>query len=251
MLFALVLAAAPFTIAAPGMWCTGLEPGVCDAYVEHFSTVLAQPGRLSVRTKGDVTQLLGVERQKQLLGCSDSSCLAELAGGLGVDAVLSGGFTKTENSTIATLKVLRATDGKELVAATGRFESAKELEAWLDGQAEAFAEQLAPAPKTAVNVPRIVLLDGGAVLMAVGIGLFVWSKVDAGRLQGEVPLAEIDGIVARGKVTQPLGLTLGIVGAACLAGGLVWLVLGREAPAPTVAPVPGGGAMLSVSGALP
>ncbi|MBL8952998.1 MAG: hypothetical protein JNK82_19630 [Myxococcaceae bacterium] len=247
-----LLAAAPFTVAAPGVACTGFEQGVCDAYVEHFSASLARPGRLSVRTRSDVMQLLGVERQKQLLGCGDSSCLAELAGGLGVDAVLTGAFTRTESSTLATLKVLRASDGKELVAATARFASARELEPWLDEQVEVFAEKLAPGPKAPpANVPRIALLAGGGVLLAAGAGLFAWSKVDAAALQGDVAVEQISGIAARGRVTQPLGLTLGIVGAACLAGALVWLAVDRDAPAATVAPVPGGGALMSVSGVLP
>jgi hypothetical protein len=73
VLLGLLLAAAPLTVAAPGFRCAGLEEAVCDAYLEHFSTVLAKPGRLAVRTRNDLTQLLGVERQKQLLGCSDGT----------------------------------------------------------------------------------------------------------------------------------------------------------------------------------
>lgn len=249
---ALLLAAGPLTIAAPGLRCAGLDEAVCDAYLEHFSTQLAKSGRIAVRTKNDVAQLLGAERQKQLLGCSDGSCLAELAGGLGVDALLSGTVTKTESSWLATLRVLRARDGAELATATERFESSAAMERWLEQQADALAEKLAPAPPAPpVNKPRLALLVGGGVLLAAGAGFFVWSKADAAALKGDVADARIDGLVARGQVTQPLGLALGIAGVACLAGGVAWLALDPGAPAATVAPVPGGGAVISFAGALP
>ena len=47
---------------------------------------------LSVVTPAEVMTLLGRERQRQLLGCGEAaeSCLAELAGALGIDGVLLG-----------------------------------------------------------------------------------------------------------------------------------------------------------------
>jgi hypothetical protein len=33
--------------------------------------------------------MLGMERQKELLGCDDISCMAQIGGALGVDALLS------------------------------------------------------------------------------------------------------------------------------------------------------------------
>jgi hypothetical protein len=193
-----------------------------------------------------------VERQKQLMGCSDGSCLVELMGGLGVDAVLSAGVTRTENSFIVTLRVLKALDGSELATASTRAASTGELEAWLDAQAEAFAAKLTPEPPAPpVNKPRLALFASGGVLLVAGAVLFAWSKADAAALKGELRLEQIDGYVGRGKVTQPLGLGLGIAGAVCLAGGLLWLALDREAPAASVTPLPGGGAMVSFGGALP
>ncbi len=248
----LFLAAAPFTVAAPGFRCAGIDAAVCDAYLEHFSTGLAREGRLVVRTRSDIAQLLGVERQKALLGCDEGSCLVELIGGLGVDAVLNGGVSRTDAGYIATLRLLRARDGGELASASSRFESSKEMEDWLDVQAEVIADKLAPPPpRPPVNKGRVALLAGGGVLLVTGAVLYALSKMDAAALKGNPPPADIDGIAARGRVIQPLGLALGITGAVALAGALLWLALDdSDAPAPSVAPI-AGGAMVGLSWRLP
>ena len=61
-------------------------------------------------TAGDLKQLIGLERQKQLLGCAERGCVAELAAALGVDGVLTGNVTRSE-SWLVTVKVLHAADG--------------------------------------------------------------------------------------------------------------------------------------------
>ncbi len=40
-------------------------------------------------TGSDLMALLGLERQKELLGCSDTSCLAQIAGGLAVEYLIT------------------------------------------------------------------------------------------------------------------------------------------------------------------
>src|SRR3954464_15436468 len=96
---------------------------------------LTREGGFKVTTKNDVAQVLGIERQKQLLGCGDaqSSCLAELAGALGVDGILSGSLARIGSGFTVTLRVLRATDGSELATASVRVKNEEELQDWLDG----------------------------------------------------------------------------------------------------------------------
>lgn len=66
---------------------------------EVLATHLREHG-LKVMTGRDIGAVLGLERQKQLLGCMDdsTSCSAELAGALGVGALVVGtvaGWTPT------------------------------------------------------------------------------------------------------------------------------------------------------------
>ncbi len=76
-------------------------------------------------TKRDIEQILGLERQKALLGCSEGSttCLAELSGALGVDAVFSGSLAKTGSSYTVTIRVVRAKDGAEVASISERLKT--------------------------------------------------------------------------------------------------------------------------------
>jgi hypothetical protein len=60
-------------------------------FTSHFASGLRDRG-LSVITADEIGTLLGVERQRQLLGCADgaSECLMELSNALGADATAHG-----------------------------------------------------------------------------------------------------------------------------------------------------------------
>lgn len=81
-------AAAIQKIAVPQMEGSGVEP--------HFVQILSQAavdrasrhGKLKVIGTADIEALLGFEKQKDLLSCDSVSCMAEIGGALGVDAIL-------------------------------------------------------------------------------------------------------------------------------------------------------------------
>jgi TolB-like protein len=82
---------------------------------------LSADKRVNVITRADVTALLGFERQRQLLGCDEeASCMAEIAGSLGVDYVLSGQLGKIGTRFHLTLVLIHARRAK-VVAREGRF----------------------------------------------------------------------------------------------------------------------------------
>lgn len=248
-----VLAAAPVKIATTGFVVTGVEPQVAEAWVERFATVMGEDGRLKVTTQRDVVQLLGLERQKQLLGCSDeSSCLAELAGALGVDGVLSASIVKNESGALATIKVLRVSNASVWVSASERFTTEEALQAWLDVTARRFALELAgpPPPQPFIRwVPGIV----GVAAAATGAVLFAVSKGDAASLRAAAtnaaPDLAIAAVASRGRTFEAVGLSLMGVGVAGLAGSVLWMLLGSG---PSVALVSDQhGALVVVGGAFP
>ena len=53
----------------------------------------------------EVRALLGFEQQRQLVGCTESECLTEMVGALGVDKVLSGSIGKLGDSWLLHLRV--------------------------------------------------------------------------------------------------------------------------------------------------
>jgi TolB-like protein len=69
----------------------GVQPGTATLITDILVTEVSGTRRFDVVSSADITNLLGLEKQKQLLQCGeDSSCLAELGGALGVDYLLSG-----------------------------------------------------------------------------------------------------------------------------------------------------------------
>src|SRR5438309_10896318 len=71
------------------------EPQLASSFGQLLGTELAHASSLEVISPRDVVALLGVERERQLLGCSESSCMAELGGMLAARYVVTGSLAKT------------------------------------------------------------------------------------------------------------------------------------------------------------
>lgn len=263
-LFASLLLAAqpPVTIAVPGMATTGLEAAIGDAVFERFATVLGQTPGLKVSTARDLQQTLGLERQRELMGCDTrgSSCLAELAGSLGVDAIISASLAKVGTRYLTTVRALRARDGAEVASASGRLADLDEVSAWLDTQAPLLGEKVllafgrtpgAAAPQSAGFVrflPGLLGLAAGGT----GAGLLVVAGGHRASLQAaSVPAGDISSTAQAGQTFETAGAVLTGVGAAGVVASVVWL-LAAPAASTTAMVVPSpGGATVSIGGTFP
>lgn len=105
------LATPRLKIAAPQISVVNIDEGPRDFLTEQIAQELADSGA-EVITARDIQTLLGMERQRQLLGCGEeaAACIAELASALGADAVLVGDVAKLETSWRANLKLLSQKD---------------------------------------------------------------------------------------------------------------------------------------------
>lgn len=69
----------------------GVQAGTATLITDVIVTEVSGVKKYDVVGSSDITSLLGLEKQKQLLQCGEnSSCLAELGGALGVEYMLSG-----------------------------------------------------------------------------------------------------------------------------------------------------------------
>jgi hypothetical protein len=103
-----------------------------------------RPG-VSVMTQGDVSALLGVERTRQMLGCTDSGCMAEIGGALGADRVVHGSLGRVGGSLVVNLSALDARRGTAAASVSERLRGAGE-EAFLDALPTLADALLAEAP---------------------------------------------------------------------------------------------------------
>src|SRR3954469_24747603 len=94
LLLALLSAASPRKVAVMGIQIKGgVERGEADMFGEFLQNELRTRGQ-SVIGKSDIEALLGLERMKDAVGCTDTSCLAEIGGALGVDEMVTGAVAK-------------------------------------------------------------------------------------------------------------------------------------------------------------
>lgn len=69
----------------------GVDEATAESISDGVGPEIDRRGYFRSLTSKDVQTILGLERQKQLMGCAEaSSCLAELAGAMGAPYLLSG-----------------------------------------------------------------------------------------------------------------------------------------------------------------
>ena len=199
--------------------------------VEGISSLLAaeasrRPG-VEVRSSADIRAVLGFEAERQLLSCEDDgACMAELAGALGVDFILTSEVTRIGETFVVTLNLLDSASGRAHSRASQRVQREADLIGAAD---QALNEVLAgfspleeaqawkqPSPRQS----RLAL-GMGSVGAGLGVGggillLTAWQTYWAseGEDGGTVTMAQIDS--AR-RVRAPLGVGF-MAGGAALVG---------------------------------
>jgi hypothetical protein len=254
---ALVLSQPP-KLAAPPWMTADVSAEKAQFFARHLASALRDKG-LSVITEQDISTVLGVERQKQLLGCGEdtSSCLVELGSALGAELILTGSIAKLESTWQVNLRVLRAGDGKVAATQLAKATSQEQLLEALDGAAAALALELGvkPPPPSARSLAWIPAVAAGGFAIAGGLfyGLALGRSAELDRRLGEatpgVARADFDPIVRAGQTFELLGWAGGVLALASGTTALIMFFVGAPAPAVSFTPVPGGG-VVGVGGAL-
>lgn len=237
-LFALVVAqspAQPISVAGLGFSGVNVQDALLTSFGETFALRLAEGGQIKVTTPRDVASVLGIERQRQLLGCAGESptCLAELAGALGAEAIVTGELARVGNVSQLSIKIL-SSQGGTLFGTIRRGASEEALLIELDevakeARVELFAK-LRPGWAAASERPIApwVLVGGGAALLVVGGVLQGLAARDYGELDDLTrPVSNPAALREAGKVKQGVGLGLIGAGAAAAIAGLVWALVGQ------------------------
>lgn len=274
---ALTAWAGPPRFVAPGLRVTNLKASLARDFTDHLAQQLASRG-LSVITNSDVQALLGLERQKQLLGCSDqsTSCMAELAGALGADGVVLGTVVRVGRKYQVNVRIIDATSAQPLALYSGQCDQEEALFDELDLAAHALINELQPylaarakreraavAPDGPAPVPPVEpavvaqtrpgarrwwwLPAAGAGAFAIASGVFF---AGAGAARGQLASTGAPGdfalsaTVARGQTFEALAWTGAALAAASLATMAALLLFGEDDVALTLAPRVDGAALV-------
>jgi hypothetical protein len=146
----------PIKLASVGFTQVRVPKALATSFEETFALRLSQTGKARVTTPRDVAAVLGVERQKQLLGCgSNGSCLAELAGALGAEGIVTGEIALVGKVYQLTIKILSPEQGRVLFQLLERCKTEEAVLETLDHAAVEALETLTqtlrkPAPAVVV-----------------------------------------------------------------------------------------------------
>lgn len=262
----MLLATSP-SVALPGLPSVGLEPGEGELYAGLLATELRERG-VRVVSQEDISAVLGMERQKQLLGC-DTSCTSELAAALGVDAVVVGRIGLLGRGYTVSVRLVSAKDGEVLADTTENAPLAAAMPATLEHAAWSLTRQLAqhapfaaldagpePAPwrepRASLRTWALVPAAVGVASLAAGVGLRFKAVATLGALEQATSVTEARALRDAGNVEQTAGLTLLAVGGAASLTALAMALLAPAEPTVTATLVPTpGGAVLAVGGTWP
>jgi TolB-like protein len=204
-----------------------------------LGTEAARYPELRVVTGADIRNMLGFEAQRQLLGCeTDSTCLAEIGGALGVPYVLASEIAVFGDRLHLTLSLLDVENSVPVSRVGLRAETEAELADQLPGGVREVLASLigpdhavpvprrpaarTPAPRgrilswTAVGVGSAVAIGGGALY---GNGWSVKRRHEESVQEGAPLLTHDQARAVEGRAGLGLGLIAG--GSAIIATGLV------------------------------
>ncbi|MFL5319284.1 MAG: hypothetical protein ACJ790_06470 [Myxococcaceae bacterium] len=255
----------PLKFASPGLKAVNISEGDASFYSDHFAQQLKLLG-LQVVTAQDISTLIGLERQKQLLGCGDnaSSCVTELAGALGADGLVAGSLGKFGPVYQINLSILGASNAEPISVYSARVTGEEPLLDEFTKAAKAMAREVylkagRPLPdslieKSAGRKYFWIPIVAGAVAAGAGGYAFMDSRDKLKALQdgNEAKVgADSATFAQRGNLEQTVGVALMGAGAAGLVTCIVMYVAGAPPKiTPTVTAGPSG-AQVSVLGVFP
>lgn len=180
---------------------------------------MARDDAVQVISAADIANMVGFERQKQLLGCDEtqSACLAEIGGALGVEYIVSTQVGRIGSTTVLSLSLISA----------GRARPLHRFAVELDSEDRLVAEARRGAAELRVKLLRVVGAPAPAIAAAPPAARPEQAAPPAertapspasrrGRLDA-APVAEGPGAGA-GRIVGWTACAAGLVGGAVLVG---------------------------------
>ncbi|MBM4776755.1 MAG: hypothetical protein GQE15_03540 [Archangiaceae bacterium] len=257
LLLSLTVSAAPAQkLALPGFTGVKVAPELLDFSAEHFAGALRKQN-LTVITQKEIAAVLGLERQKQLLGCADgdSSCTAELAGALGVEGTVMGSIARLDDVFQLHLKIVAASDGRVLAEHAATAMNERDLLPRLEEAAATLAAQFRPPVVHSARWYSWIPAAAGVAL--AGAATAFWFDANAAHLElvattgASLSNEASAGLVARGERSQLLSRLGFGIGAAAVVGAVVLFFVGAEPAATPTVVLDSSGAGVAVTVRLP
>lgn len=201
---------------------TNTDPRTVNLITEIVAASFADRPVFEVLTSADVRRVVGLEAERQALGCEDeASCLAEIAGAMGADLVVFGSVGELGDLFVVTLNLYDSAKVRSLGRKSIQARDLSELPEKVNSTVEVLAADFSPAPtaegrredaaegSSALASP---LFLGGAAALVVGL-------VGAGALAGLAAMQ--DGVIAAPTARTADKETARAVGVSSIVGSVV------------------------------
>ena len=94
-------------IAVLDLSAKGVEKHVAENITEVLLSEIDKLKIYNIMGKSDITAMLGFEQEKQIIGCeSDTNCIAEIGGALGVEKIVAGSVGKLGEKYLINVKLI-------------------------------------------------------------------------------------------------------------------------------------------------
>jgi hypothetical protein len=167
-----------------------MDKAVVTAIQDAIASEVANRGYFQVVTAQEIGVLLGMERQKQLLGCAEegNACLAELSGAMGAQFVMSGSLAPLGDAVQLSLQVQDTQRARAVGRSTKIADDLNALRALIPwAVAEATATPL-PAPPS--KWLPITLISAGAIGVIGGSAIGALALNQQAVLEAELKRGE-------------------------------------------------------------
>ena len=105
--FTMTIAAQGSTAAVIDLSAQGVDPQIASSLTQFLSLELKKFEGLSVISRDEIQTMLRFEGERQILTCqSDTSCLVEIGGALGVDFLITGSVGRLGDAYVIMLKLM-------------------------------------------------------------------------------------------------------------------------------------------------
>lgn len=98
----------------------GVPPRLAEALNPVLLTELSRREGMSVVSQADVRALLELEADKALLGCTDTSCMTDIAGSLGAELLATTTLSKVGSEYVVAMTLIQVEGAKVVRRSTGK-----------------------------------------------------------------------------------------------------------------------------------
>ncbi len=172
-----------------------------DVVSEH----IGNHSKCSVLSRDEIRSVLSFEAEKQLLGCDDDGCMAELGGALGVDFLVVGSISRLGKSTLVSLKKIDLASLKVLRRITdtsdGTDAEIAVFVGWMATRLAAGDQVAGPKPKIKKKKQTVQLVEKQPTLWRNMAWTGLWTSLGVMTLTG-VTAGTVYGLSAYSQWTR-------------------------------------------------